>query len=35
LTGIGASNGLLHQYFPGHADLRHLDQDALDIIAER
>jgi len=33
LTTIGASNGLLRQYLPKSADLRQLDQAALDAIA--
>jgi IS30 family transposase len=33
LTNIGASNGLLRQYLAKGADLRQLDQPALDAIA--
>jgi IS30 family transposase len=33
LTNIGASNGLLRQYLSRGADLRQLDQAALDAIA--
>jgi transposase, IS30 family len=33
LTNIGASNGLLRQYFPKGTDLRQLDQATLDAIA--
>jgi IS30 family transposase len=33
LTNIGASNGLLRQYLAKSADLRQLDQAALDAIA--
>ena len=33
MTNIGASNGLLRQYLSKRADLRQLDQTALDVIA--
>jgi IS30 family transposase len=33
LTNIGASNRLLRQYLPKGADLRQVDQAALDAIA--
>jgi IS30 family transposase len=33
LTNIGASNGLLRQYFPKGTDLHRFDQAGLDAIA--
>ena len=34
MTNIGASNGLLRQYFPkGQTDFRQLSQDDLDAVA--